>query len=227
MSRTPIVLVHGSYHQPAHYVELASRLRRVAGAVTVPDIGMLPLTRSIALVQDIVDQAASPPVVVGHSFGGAVAGALHGARHVVFLSGWVLDVDETAGGMLAKVSAEDPAASSEFLRALQLSADGSRAWIAPAAARDLFYSDCPPEVADRAVELLRPDTPLNFDLSPTAAAWKTTPSLYVSTRHDRTWPASLASEFARRCGHVVTIETGHSPYLSAPDLTASVILDCL
>jgi pimeloyl-ACP methyl ester carboxylesterase len=108
MSTTPVVLIHGSYHQPAHYDELVSRLADDAGGVTVPDVGMLPLTQSIPLVQDIVDQVASPPVVVGHSFGGAVAGALHGVRHIVFLSAWVLDVDETAGALLAKVGATNP-----------------------------------------------------------------------------------------------------------------------
>jgi pimeloyl-ACP methyl ester carboxylesterase len=227
MSSTPIVLVHGSYHQPAHYEGLVSRLTGVASSVTVPDIGMLPLTESIKLVQDIVDQAASPPVVVGHSFGGAVAGALHGARHIVFLSGWVLDVGETAGGFLAQAGADDPAAGSEFSQALRLSADGSSAWIDPASATSLFYADCPPEVAARAVALLRPDTPLNFGLSPTAAEWKDTPSLYVGTRRDHTWPPSLAAEFAQRCAAVVTVDSGHSPYLSAPDRTASIITDFL
>lgn len=185
---TPVVLLRGSYHQPAHYADLAGRLTEVAGGVTVPDVGMLPLTESIPLVQDLVDRAASPPVVVGHSFGGAVAGALHGVRRIVFLSGWVLDVDETAGGLLAEVAADDPAAGAEFAQALRLSADGSRAWIDPASATGLFYADCPPEVAARAVGLLRPDTPLNFGLSPAAAAWKETPALFVATRRDRTWP---------------------------------------
>jgi len=227
MSSTPVVLVHGSYHQPAHYDELISRLVADTGGVSVPDIGMLPLTQSIPLVQDIVNHAASPPVVVGHSFGGAVAGALHGVRHIVFLSAWVLDVDETAGALLAKVGADEPAADSEFSQALRFSADRSTAWIAPESATSLFYADCPPDAAARAVELLRPDTALNFALSPTAAEWKCTPSLYIATRHDHTWLPSLADKFAQRCTNVVSIDTGHSPYLSAPDLTASIIRDCL
>jgi pimeloyl-ACP methyl ester carboxylesterase len=56
---------------------------------------------------------------------------------------------------------------------------------------------------------------------------KCTPSLYIATRHDHTWPPSLADKFAQRCANVVSIDTGHSPYLSAPDLTASIIRDCL
>ncbi|WP_328610312.1 alpha/beta hydrolase [Amycolatopsis sp. NBC_00345] len=223
MPDTPVVLIHGSYHRPAHYEPLVSRLTQVAGRVSVPDIGMLPLPESIRLVQDIVDQAASPPVVVGHSFGGAVAGSLHGARRLVFLSGWVLDVDETAAGWLA----EDPSGDSEFARALRFSEDGSQAWIDPAAAASLFYADCAPDAAARAVELLRPDTPLNFQLSPTAAEWKHTPSLYVATRHDRTWPPALVTEFSSRCTETVTVDTGHSPYLSAPDRVAGIIGGCL
>ncbi|WP_329062334.1 alpha/beta fold hydrolase [Amycolatopsis sp. NBC_01480] len=222
MPDTPIVLVHGSYHQPAHYAPLVSRLTEIAGNVSVPDIGLLPLPESIKLVQDIVDRAAAPPVVVGHSFGGAVAGALHGVRRMVFLSGWVLDVDETAVGRLAEAPA-----NSEFAQALRFSGDGAQAWIDPAAATSLFYADCPPDVAARAVELLRPDTVLNFQLSPTAAEWKHTPSLYIATRQDRTWPPALATEFSRRCTEIVTVDTGHSPYLSAPDRIATIIGDCL
>jgi pimeloyl-ACP methyl ester carboxylesterase len=227
MTSTPIVLVHGSYHQPAHYDELAGRLADLTDSVTVPDIGMLPLPESITLVQDIVDQAASPPVVVGHSFGGAVAGALHGVRHMVFLSGWVLDVDETAGGLLAPASGADSTAGSEFSQALRFSADGLRAWIDPEAATSLFYADCPPHEAARAVDLLRPDTTLNFTLSPVAAEWKHTPSLCIATRRDRTWPPSLATEFARRCGDVTSIDTGHSPFISAPSVVAGIIQRCL
>lgn len=103
----------------------------------------------------------------------------------------------------------------------------STAWIDPESATSLFYADCPPDAAARAVELVRPDTALNFALSPTAAEWKCTPSLYIATRRDRTWPPSLADKFAQRCTNVVSLDTGHSPYLSAPDLTASIIRDCL
>ncbi|SEP51134.1 alpha/beta hydrolase [Amycolatopsis saalfeldensis] len=223
MPDTPIVLVHGSYHQPAHYTPLVSRLTEIAGSVSVPDIGLLPLPESIKLVQDIVDRAAAPPVVVGHSFGGAVAGSLRGVRRMVFLSGWVLDVDETAVGWLA----EDPAGGSEFAQALRFSEDGAQARIDPGAATSLFYADCPPDVAAHAVELLRPDTVLNFQLSPTAAEWKHTPSLYVATRRDRTWPPALVTEFSRRCTETVTVDTGHSPYLSAPDRIAGIIGECL
>jgi pimeloyl-ACP methyl ester carboxylesterase len=221
MPSTPIVLVHGSYHQPAHYDDLVSRL----GRVIVPDIGMLPLTESIPLVQKIVDQAGAPPIVVGHSFGGAVAGALRGVRHIVFLSAWVLDTGETANAMLAEAGADDPAGSA-FARALRFSADGASASIDPASAADLFYADCPPAAAERAIGLLRPDTLANFGLSPTPAEWRRTPSLYVRTLRDRTWPPALAAEFAGRCTDVVDIDTGHSPYLSAPDLTADIIRGC-
>jgi pimeloyl-ACP methyl ester carboxylesterase len=224
---TQIILVHGSYHRPEHYDPLVRRLATLADDVLVPDVGMLPLPESTALVQDIVDRAPSPPVVVGHSFGGAVAGALRGVAHIVFLSAWVLDVDETAGGWLATATAEDPEAGAEFAHALRFSGDGTTAWIAPEFATELFYADCPPEVAAHAVGLLRPDTAANFTLSPSAARWKTTPSLYVATARDHTWPSSLVTEFAGRCEDVVTIDTSHSPYLSAPDRLADIIARCL
>jgi hypothetical protein len=37
---------------------------------------------------------------------------------------------------------------------------------------------------------------------------------------------SIPTEFAARCDKAVTIDTGHSPFLSAPDLCAAIIADC-
>ncbi|HEY3686805.1 MAG TPA: alpha/beta hydrolase [Streptosporangiaceae bacterium] len=229
MPRTPVILVHGSYHRPAHYEPLVNRLADVAASITVPDIGMLPLSESTPLVQDIVDRAPSPPVVIGHSFGGAVTGALHGVRHMIFLSAWVLDTTETAADLLAKSATGAPSeratadASSEFTAALRISDDGKTAWINPDSAATLFYADCPPETAAKAVALLRPDTAANFTHPPTSAAWKNTPTLYIKTTQDHTWPPPLATEFATRCATLETLTTSHSPYLSAPDRTAAII----
>ncbi|WP_328462359.1 hypothetical protein [Streptomyces sp. NBC_00448] len=42
-------------------------------SATVPGVGTLPLPDSTAVVQDFANRAEVPPVVVGHSFGDAVA----------------------------------------------------------------------------------------------------------------------------------------------------------
>ena len=213
-----VVIVHGSYHRPAHYDALADRLRDRGHDVAVPDIGGLELPKSTALLQEVVDRLPEPPVVVGHSFGGAVAGALRGAQRMVFLCAWVLEVGETCGDLL-----RDVVGGEAFVRALRPTPDGERFTIDADAAGPLFYADCEPADAARAIGLLRPDTAANFGLAPTAALWHDTPSLYVRATADRTWPVGLQERFAGRCARTVAVDSSHSPFLSRPDRIADLI----
>ncbi len=218
----PIVIVHGASHRPAHYDALADRLRARGAHVVVPDVGGLPLPESTRRLQAVVDDLVHPPIVVGHSFGGAAAGALVGAAHMVFLTAWVLDVAETCALLLH--GAGGRGGGEAFMTALRPSADGSLFTIDPAQAIDLFYADCSPCDAERAVGLLRADIAANFDLAPTAAYWHDTPSTYVIATQDRTWPAALPPIFAARCTRTVRMPTSHSPFLSRPDEITDLIL---
>jgi pimeloyl-ACP methyl ester carboxylesterase len=223
----PVIIIHGSYHQPEHYEPLTRLLRQATDTVVVPDIGQLPLAESTAMVQEIVAALAEPPVVVAHSFGGAVGGALHGVAQLVFLSAFVLDEDETAVSVLQPAAAEDPGGAAAFMAALRPSADGRLLSIDPERAGDLFFNGCQPEAVRRGVELLRPDIAANFDAAPTAAEWRHVPSLYVRTSRDHTWPAPLPPMLASRCTRSTTIAAGHSPYISHPGAVAELVRACL
>lgn len=210
----PLILIHGSYHQPGHYEPLTRLLREHTDTVVVPDIGQTPLAEGTAAIQEIVDGFSEPPVVIAHSFGGATGGALRGVAQLVFLAAFVLDVDETATGLLAL--ADDPETGAAFMAALRPSADGTTLSIDPDLAGDLLFNGCDPEAVRRGVELLRPDLAANFGATPVAAEWHHTPSLYIRTREDRTWPVSLPPMLAARCTESVEIASGHSPFLSQP-----------
>ncbi len=91
----PLIILHGAWHQPAHFDDLARRLRRKGADVTVPDIGNRPIVETTALVQDLVDLAAEPPVVLAHSYGGFTAGGLRGLSQLIFLAALVFEPGET------------------------------------------------------------------------------------------------------------------------------------
>ncbi|MFJ1869770.1 alpha/beta hydrolase [Streptomyces sp. NPDC088097] len=214
---TDVIILHGAWHQPAHYTELADLLGARDLSVEVPDLYELSLAESTAKVEAIVSGSSEPPVVVGHSFGGVTAGTVRGAAALVFLAGWILDVDESP----AKVLAETPGEPGEGLLALP-GADG-RLRLDPDDARAKLYGDVDEAVAARAVALLRPELPSIFDATPTRVSWRDSPSIYLRGQRDRTMVTPLPDRFAGRCSRTEAWDTGHSPYLSRPAAVADLI----
>ncbi len=212
-----MIILHGAWHQPAHYAGLADLLRARDLSVEVPDLCELPLAESTAKVEDIVSGSSEPPVVVGHSFGGVTAGTVRGAAGLVFLASWILDVDESPATLLA----ETPGEPGEGLLALP-DADG-RLRLDPDDARTKLYGDVDEPAATRAVELLRPEPPSIFGATPTRVSWRDTPSIYLRGQRDRTIATPLPDRFAARCSRTETWDTGHSPYLSRPAAVADLI----
>ncbi len=212
-----MIILHGAWHQPAHYTELADLLRGLDLSVEVPDLYELSLAESTAKVEAIVSRSPEPSVVVGHSFGGVTAGTVRGAAALIFLNSWILDVDES----LAKVLAETPGEPGKGLLALP-DADG-RLRLDPDDARAKLYSDVDEPAAARAVELLRPEPPSIFAATPAHVSWRDTPSVYLRGQQDRTIATPLPDRFAARCSRTETWDTGHSPYLSRPAAVADLI----
>ncbi len=70
----PLIILHGAWHQPAHFEGLVERLRSQGVEVAVPDLAGHSLAQSTQLVQDLVDQSTQEPVVLAHSFGGVTSG---------------------------------------------------------------------------------------------------------------------------------------------------------
>ncbi|MGI5447485.1 alpha/beta hydrolase [Streptomyces sp. CA-243310] len=214
---TDVIILHGAWHQPAHYAELADLLRARDLSVEVPDLYELSLAESTAKVEAIISGSSEPSVVVGHSFGGVIAGTVRGAASLIFLNSWILDVGESP----AKVLAETPGEPGEGLLALP-DGDG-RLRLDPDDARAKLYGDVDEPAATRAVELLRPEPLSIFDATPTRVSWRDTPSIYLRGQRDRTIATPLPDRFAGRCSRAETWDTGHSPYLGRPAAVADLI----
>jgi pimeloyl-ACP methyl ester carboxylesterase len=87
----------------------------------------------------------------------------------------------------------------------------------------LFYNDCPDEVADWAVERLGPQRIETLSQAPRAVAWRQRPSTYAVCTADNIVHPGLQRTLARRADNVVEWPTGHSPFLSRPDLVAELL----
>ncbi|GCD92945.1 alpha/beta hydrolase [Embleya hyalina] len=217
---TDVIILHGAWHQPAHYDDLVGLLRSRNLGVEVPDLHELSLADGTAVVEEIVTASERPPLVLGHSFGGVTAGTIRGAAGLIFLAGWLLDVGESPAQLLEEVARETGAPAEGLLATLD---DDGRLRLDPADARKNLYGDVDEPAVTRAIELLRPEPPSIFAATPSHVSRHDTPSIYVAGRQDRAIAAPLVRRFAARCSLSETWETSHSPHLSRPADVADLI----
>ncbi|WP_409489717.1 alpha/beta hydrolase [Amycolatopsis sp. cmx-11-12] len=220
----PLILLHGSWHQPAHFDDVAERLRREGVEVTVPDIGARPVAESTRIVQEIVDQAAEPPVVLGHSYGGVIASGLQGVSYLILLAAIVSEPGETAQYWIDRVK-EETGREPEPLPLIF--DDAGLTHLDLTTVREVMYADCSDAVVERATALLRPEPVSIFTESPIGAAWKDTPNTYITCTEDRALAPEMVAHFAARCETTVTWRASHSPYLSRPVELATLIRERL
>ncbi|MFF2787048.1 alpha/beta fold hydrolase [Streptomyces sp. NPDC058049] len=213
-----VVLVHGLYHRPEHFAEVAERLRASGAEVAVPELHRGSLPADTAAVQAAVDALPEPAVVLGHSYGGSVITGVRGAGHLVYLAAFVPDTGESAAGL--------GGASAQLQAAIRAEPDGSTG-LRPDLAAAILYGDCPEPLAARAVGLLRAQAPGCGRGVPERHSWKEIPSTYVVCAQDRAVDPVLQRRMASRCADVREWRTGHSPFAGQPRLVVELLQELL
>ncbi|MFH8470832.1 alpha/beta hydrolase [Streptomyces sp. NPDC017991] len=216
-----LIALHGSWHQPAHFADLTSRLTHTGIDVLAPDLDKDSLPDRVAAAQQVVDSCPEPPLVLAHSFGGLVAGSLTGVRHIIHLASYVLDPGETAIDVAVR-AIEQTGTPDPLLAVMRPGPDGYT-HVDPESAIETFYADCSPEHAKAAAQLLRPERDDIGQWTPTQVNRDVTPSTYVQCEQDRALRPEIQEQFAARCGETLAWPTSHSPYLSRPDLVLDLI----
>ncbi|ANN20697.1 hypothetical protein SD37_37320 [Amycolatopsis orientalis] len=220
----PLIVLHGSWHQPAHFDDVVGRLRQVGVEVTVPDLGGLPVAETTRIVQDLVDEASEPPVVLAHSYGGLTASGLQGISHLIYLAAIVSGPGETAQYWIERATEE----TGREPESVALTVDeAGLTHLDLSTVRESLYADCTDPVAERAMALLRPEPVTIFDESPEGTAWKDTPTTYIACTEDRAIVPDVFAHYAARCETTVTWRSGHSPYLSRPVELATLVRERL
>lgn len=215
---TGVVLVHGLWHGPQHFELVTRELRDRDIEVAVPELHRGSLHADTEAAQAAVDGMSEPPLVLGHSYGGSVITGLTGAGQLAYLAAFVLAEDENVAGLRATTNTLDSAVTRRADGATQLD---------PAKAADALYADCSAELAAWAIARLRSQRPECVKDVPRRYAWRDTPSTYVVCSEDRAVSPDRQVEMAERCGASRTWPTGHSPFLSRPDLVVGLIVQLL
>ncbi|MET3176509.1 UNVERIFIED_ORG: pimeloyl-ACP methyl ester carboxylesterase [Arthrobacter sp. UYCu721] len=214
--QTEVVLVHGLWHQPAHFDQLADDLRRLGANVHVPRLHRGSLAADTAVVQETVDGCLAPPVVLGHSYGGSVITGLERVRHLMYVAAFVPAAGESGailGGRSAPVN-----------DAIRHNEDGSTS-IQPERAREVLYADCSAADSAWATSLLVPQQPGHGRGVPSRIAWQTTESTYIHCEQDKALSPVLQERMADRCTKAVSLNSSHSPFISQPKWLTKRILE--
>ena len=222
---TRFLLVHGSCHGAWCWRDVLPFLNTCqisATAIDLPGSGADTTPPGGVTLDDyaraITDALSAPTVLVGHSAGGfAITAAAERdpsrVAGLIYLSAYI----PATGLSLADLRRAGP--SQPLRGALKLSDDRLTYTVDPAAARRLFYHDCPAETASWAVSRLGPQPvlPQSVPLTLSSRSQGLQRHALLTTK-DRTippdWQARMAAGLPETC--VTTLACGHSPFFAAP-----------
>lgn len=220
-SQPTVLLVPGAWHGAWMWAsvvrELAAREWPVQ-TVDLPSTGdrtgpRAGLYKDAEVVRRRINEIGGPVVVVGHSYGGAVvseAAGLSNVQHIVNVCGFQLDIGES---LLSSIGGNVPPFWTIDDDVITLNG-----------ARELLYYDVPPEVANRAIQQLKPLSWIAVTEPLTAAAWRTVPSTYIMCDRDTSSPTGQEF-FAARATMVRHLPSSHSPHASMPSALTDLIVE--
>lgn len=231
------VLVHGAWHGAWCWHKVVPLLEAKGHTVHTPDLPALGIDRTPvanATLQSYADRvcevlsACNEPVfLVGHSMGGiAITQAAEAmpdkVKTLAYLTAFLLP----SGQSLLQQAQTD--AAGKVLSNLEFAPDHSAASVKDAARQEVFYADCSPSDVALARCLLVPQAtaPLGTPVKTTAERWGRVPRIYIECAADQaiSISAQRAMHSQLPCKRVVTLQTSHSPFLSAPDAVAEQLL---
>jgi len=223
------VLVHGAWHGAWCWYRTVALLEAAGHRVIAPDLPGHGIDRTpvadvtLAACTDrvctCIDAAGEPVVLVGHSMGGAIIAGVSeqrpdAIRVAVYLAAFLLE-----DGVSVFAQAEQDT-TSLVLPNLEFSADGTSVTVRPDRVREIFYADCSDEDVALARSLLVPQAlaPPGTPIRTSDGDFGRVPRAYIECLADRAIPIALQRQMhgSHACRMVVSMDTSHSPFFSAP-----------
>jgi pimeloyl-ACP methyl ester carboxylesterase len=177
-------------------------------------------------IEQALLSASEPSILVGHSLAGAVISQAaerlpERIRCLVYLTAFLLS-DGQSRRQLPDVG------TSIVQQNLIFSKDHESVGVAPKVCREAFYGECSYADARQAAGRLNPTPTCLFTTPVTLSGerYRRVPRVYIECLRDRAVPLELqrTMQAAVPCARVFSIDTDHSPFLSAPQELARLLL---
>ena len=191
-------------------------------------IADVTLEMNIDRVAETIGKLAEPVVLVGHSLGGiTITGVAERVPDriglLVYLTAF-LPRDGESGSAIASSPAWIPEAGT---RAIIPSADGLSVSFSPEGALERFYNGCSEADIAYCLPRLKPQPSIirNSPVHTTPERFGSVPRAYVHCADDRSVALAVQQYMVEHlpCRETVTLQTGHSPFLSAPKELANAL----
>jgi pimeloyl-ACP methyl ester carboxylesterase len=228
---TTFALVHGGYHGAWCWEHLTPLLEKAGHDVVVMDLPLEDSSATFDIYAAVVCAAIADRdddvVLVGHSYAGntiPLVAARRPIRHLVYLCAMIPDIGRSlfdqlgdAPEMLNPAYEQGLSVPDEQLR---------QGWTDLDLARAVFYGDCSEQVAQAALNRLRPQSVYPALQPCSLAEFPTVKTTYVVCGDDQ----MLRPEWSRRTvreridAELIELPGDHSPFYSRPSALADVLL---
>lgn len=228
------VLVHGASHGSWCWQRVTPLLEERGHRVTAVDLpgnghddippAEVTLDTYAGHVCRILEQQPEPALLVGHSLGGlSISRAAElcpdRVRALVYLTALLL----RPGEAFIPVTSESGGVREALLTrtSWDVADDLSHVVYKEELAQHRFYNDCAPEDVAWAKSMLvpQPAAPIVTPMATTEANFGRVPRVYIECLKDQALVPERQREMYANlpCRRVISMDTGHSPFLSAPE----------
>jgi pimeloyl-ACP methyl ester carboxylesterase len=215
-----IVLVHGAFADGSCWSKVIPLLQAMGYHAVAVQNPMTSLADEVAFTKRIIELQDGPVLLVGHSWGGAVAtqaGDNPKVAGLVYVTAYAPDVGQSAN------DASSPFGWTEGQKQIQVSGD-KFATVTPEGMFNNIAEGLPLAVRELCLAVQGQSYAPMFDERLTVAAWKVKPTWAVISTKDQMLPPAMEQAAAKRMGAVTaTIETCHMSILQEPAKIAAVI----
>lgn len=231
------LMIHGAWHGAWCWKKVIPLIEKEGYKVIAPDlpghgkdkrpIADITLQAYTDRVCQILDEQSDPVILVGHSMGGAVITQTAEYRpakisKLVYVTAFLLQNGEFL------LQHAEPDTEALVLPNLIMSEDQSYATIKQEALKEVFYADCANEDVEFAKSRLVPQAaaPFATPVSTTEENFGRVPRVYITCLRDKAISPSIQEKLykALPCEKVVSMDTSHSPFFSAPEELAKHLL---